>query len=343
MLKITHLIPYDGIGGVEAAARTFPYFRDEDMEFKTDYIFDTNSWLWKYLRDKNIIDLLSSVLYYCNKNNDVLIVSLWRACIVGLLVKIWRRRMSLILFLHDSEDSHFCDWLFTRLAASVADEIWVDSNATLTRRGSFLQKKRRRIISFVARRFEASLKEKVEPFFIFWGRLATQKGLERAIRLFAEIRKNSPGAKFTIIGPDMGCLHDLRQTCGEMGLANSVSFVGPAEHAEIANLARKACFYLQTSAHEGMAMSVVEAMQMGLVPVVTGVGEIVHYCRHGLNAIIVETDEQAIGDVQELLNSNARYQRLRSASIEAWKEKPLYRESMLNACKMLGPSLTPGH
>ena len=38
-----------------------------------------------------------------------------------------------------------------------------------------------------------------------------------------------------------------------------------------------ASFYLQTSKFEGFAMSVVESMMMGLVPVVTPVGEIGRY------------------------------------------------------------------
>ena len=46
-----------------------------------------------------------------------------------------------------------------------------------------------------------------------------------------------------------------------------------------------------------MAFSVVEAMQLGLVPVVTAVGEIRAYCHNGQNAVRIETDEQAVEDV----------------------------------------------
>jgi glycosyltransferase involved in cell wall biosynthesis len=93
--------------------------------------------------------------------------------------------------------------------------------------------------------------------------------------------------------------------------------------------------YLQTSNFEGMAMSVVEVMQMGLVPVVTFVGEIAAYCRNGCNAVIVESERQTVADLIRLLDSNELYQALRSAAIATWDDKPLYRDSMLDACRAL--------
>jgi glycosyltransferase involved in cell wall biosynthesis len=98
---------------------------------------------------------------------------------------------------------------------------------------------------------------------------------------------------------------------------------------------RGACFYLQTSIYEGMAMSVVEAMQLGLLPVVTPVGEIGSYCRDGGNAVVVNNDERAVADVLHLLTDPAAYGTLRQQAIEEWLDKPLYRESVLAACEAL--------
>jgi len=334
MLNVTHLIPSDGIGGVEIAAKTFSFYVDESIAFRVAFMSDRSP---KQTIKANALvsNIFSNVFRYYRSEVDVLIVSLWKACIVGLMVKAFKPRTRLILFLHCSKDRHILDAILTNLAGLVSDEIWADSDVTANERLLFAQKNKCKVISFVTRRFKAPLKEKVEPSFIFWGRLHAQKGLERSIRIFRAIRKKFPGAIFRVIGPDGGCLEDLKRICEDAGLNDSVMFMGPADHDRITHLARDACFYLQTSVYEGVAMSVVEAMQMGLVPVVSAVGDVGSYCHHGRNAIIVQTDEQAIHDVTKLLNSNDQYQRLRAAAIAAWRDKPLYRDSMLNACKEL--------
>ena len=48
-------------------------------------------------------------------------------------------------------------------------------------------------------------------------------------------------------------------------------------------------------------MSVVEAMQIGLVPIVTPVGEIARYCVDGKNAVWVQEDATAVDAVMRLI------------------------------------------
>ena len=110
-------------------------------------------------------------------------------------------------------------------------------------------------------------------------------------------------------------------------------FKGQVTFDEIICYACQASFYLQTSVLEGFAMSVVESMQLGLVPVVTPVGEIGFYCINGKNAVIVDSDKQAAEDVLSLLASNDHYQSLRTMAIATWKDHVLYQDSVLNACK----------
>jgi glycosyltransferase involved in cell wall biosynthesis len=85
-----------------------------------------------------------------------------------------------------------------------------------------------------------------------------------------------------------------------------------------------------------MAMSVVEAMQLGLVPVVTPVGEIPRYCLNGLNSIIVSDDERAVEDVLLALNKAETFQSLRRNAIATWDEIPVYKDSVIEACLALG-------
>ena len=82
-----------------------------------------------------------------------------------------------------------------------------------------------------------------------------------------------------------------------------------------------------------MAMSVVEAMQLGLVPVVTPVGEIRNYCRQGENAILIQSDEAAVDDVMKVLRDVEGYVTMQNEAAATWLGKPLYADSMLAACR----------
>ncbi|MDA3834424.1 MAG: glycosyltransferase family 4 protein [Spirochaetales bacterium] len=333
MAKILHIIPYDGVGGVESAARSVGAVSDQTFELVIEFIFKNvttgkGRWLtfipWP---------LFSAAWRASRPDIDVLVMSLWRSAIVGLIAKLLRPKVKLVAFLHNSKDAHLFDFLFTRLAVLFATEVWADSSATLNCRVPWIQKKSCRVISFVTRRFDITPEMHVKPSFIFWGRINKTKGLDRSLHLFAEIHKRHPEAHLQIIGPDGGSLLVVQALCASLGLRDVVRFSGVATHDEICDFARQASFYLQTSNYEGMAMSVVESMQLGLVPVVTPVGEISSYCRHGENAIIVRSDEKAIQDVDDLLASNERYQVLRVNAIATWKDRPLYRDSFLAACE----------
>ena len=328
--KIVHLIPYDGIGGVETAARSMGELNHNGIDFKVEFIFKKGGFgLF------NPLALLFAVGRIFSRNPDVLIVSLWRSAIVGILAKCLRPRLRLVVFIHDTADAHFLDFIITRLALLLTYSVWADSMASLRERFPGLISQKCQVISFVTQRFKIAPEQKVKPCFIFWGRLHQKKGLDHALLIFAEIIKHQPTAQFWIIGPDGGVFQSTQRLCESLGLKDKVSFLGAATLDEIENYAHKATFYLQASRYEGMAMSVVEAMQMGLVPIVTPVGEIPSYCSHGINALIIKANRQVVEDVNDLLNNNEKYQTIRNKAIATWKERPLYAQSILQACELL--------
>ena len=336
--KIVHLAPRNGIGGVETAVRSTEKLKHDGIDFKVNYIVkvfpSARAWQ-RWAAFISPLPLLLAARKVISGRADVLIVSLWRSAIVGILAKCLRPKLKLVVFIHNATDVHWLDFIFTRLAMRLALEVWSDSQASLRERFPHLSPERCRVISFVTRRLEALPARKVSPDFIFWGRINAQKGLDHALRIFAEVLKEQPGARFWIIGPDEGLLRTTQQLSKSLGLTSNVFFLGTATLAEIADHALKATFYLQTSLYEGMAMSVVEAMQMGLVPIVTPVGEIPSYCNHRVNALIVKSDRQVVENVRDLLSSNKKYQSIRFNTIETWKNAPLYAESVLQACEEL--------
>lgn len=332
---VLHIVPYDGIGGVETAARSMSKIKHDSIDFEVNFIFEKVPLPRQRWASFNPLSFLRAIRKIVIDPPDVLIVSLWRSAIVCVIAKLLRPNLKLVVFIHSAKDVHWLDFIFTRFAIVLAHEVWADSQASQSGRLTCAEQEKSRIISFVTGHFEMLPVRAVSPDFIFWGRITPEKDLDRALRIFAEVFSRQPSARFWIIGPDGGALAAMQQLCNVLGVTKAVAFLGVAMQDEIAAHARTASFYLQTSQFEGMAMSVVESMQMGLVPVVTPVGEIASYCRQGENAVLVESDQQAIETILSLLNCDTVYQEMRSKAVLTWKGKPRYAESVLLACEAL--------
>jgi len=337
-VSVVHLIPSFGIGGVEHAASTMLADAEEeknDFSFSVETIFDLGLPRKWYFLNNPYYYFKSAINISANRDTELLIVSLWRSCLVGLLVKILRPKIKLIVFLHSADDAHLIDKLLHRVILLFSDEVWSDSNETLRRRFSNSYIHKSRIISFVTARLAPLPAQHVKPVFIFWGRLHAQKNLWLSIDIFSVITSKYADSFFHIIGPDDGDLDKLKAQVESLKLQNSVAFHGGMNFEKIRKIAASASFYLQTSKQEGMAMSVVEAMQFGLVPIVTPVGEISDYARHGDNSIIVNNHADAIEDIISLLQNDLTYQKIRARSISTWSTHPLYRDSIISAFRDL--------
>ncbi len=335
-LQFLHLIPHDGVGGVEVAAKYTSTIDTDHFALKVDYIYQA---LQQATGDKQTYaawPLIKKAVSLARSDVDFLVLSLWRACIVGILVKLMRPRIKLVLFLHNTHDAHWMDKLFTRLAAKCCVELWVDCERTARFRLPTMPAVPIRVVSYVTRRMQRP-RESAQPgpSFAFWGRLATSKNVGRAIQIFQRIAARHPQARFTIIGPDGGDQQRLQALSQTLGLGQSVHFVGPVSHAQLPLAIGDASFFIQTSHFEGMSMATVEAMQLGLVPVVTPVGELPNYCRQGQNAILIESDDQAVYDIEAVLGDKACFHAMRTHAMAYWDEKPLYRESITAHCQTL--------
>ena len=102
------------------------------------------------------------------------------------------------------------------------------------------------------------------------------------------------------------------------------SFYSQHSFDEITNLSRHHSFYLQFSLYEGFSLSVCEAMQLGLVPVVTPVGEISNYCTHLVNSICHHDIDSTVSCLVKILSGDLSYHDLQSNSISYWNSKPSY-------------------
>lgn len=330
MMKAIHLVPYDAVGGVEVAARSIADSEYSGLKFVKSYLVDKRAGE----SENRPAAYFRTLLRLQTAKPDLVIASLWRCCAVMLIHKLVSPRTRCVTFLHSAHDVHWTDYLLNRLAMWISDEIWTDSRTTLDARVPVRWIGKSRVISFMVERSHVPPVRLPKPHFVFWGRLHQQKGLDRALRIFGEIAKRRPDARFSVIGPDGGQLVFLEKQIKSEGI-EGICFLGSMERSAIFQFAKECAFYLQTSLEEGMGMSVVEAMQAGLVPVVTPVGEIGTYCVNGDNAILVDNDESTVQSVLRLLDDPTRYQILSKSASQTWQDKPLYRDDVLAACQNL--------
>jgi glycosyltransferase involved in cell wall biosynthesis len=265
---------------------------------------------------------------------DVLIASLWQSVPAAMLIRLLRPRTRLVFMLHSEKTWHPADTIFSRLAMHAADMVWADSGVTLAGR-RLPARKPRRIISFVMRRLMPlpGAASAPAPRFVSWARISPEKGMDRALQLIADLRKRGVDARFDVWGPDGGELTRLERLRLELGLGDSVRFRGPARHEDLPEIAAGHSFFLQLSRFEGMAMAAVEAMQLGLVPVVTPVGQMAEYVREGLTGIVVDPADiaGAADRLTRLLADPATFRSMREMVQERWRDAPLYADDVCSA------------
>lgn len=124
------------------------------------------------------------------------------------------------------------------------------------------------------------------------GRLTKQKRMDRFIKVIAAVRRTFP-VQAVVAGPDMGCLGELQALVSELGLNDSVRFIGAVPDAR--TLMPAFDLLLMTSDHEGMPNVVLEAMAAGVPPVVTPVNGISELIEDGVTGLLSST-----WDVEEL-------------------------------------------
>ena len=340
--RVVHIIPYDAVGGVEAAAASSPGGCHPGFWFRK-----------LYLVSKGAHPPVDSVDHGpCVSESDprayvialktlwkvrprLVIASLWRRCIVLLAYKLIQPGIQAVTFLHSACDVHWLDKAVNRLAMRWSAEVWTDSLTTLEARVPAALRHRARVISMMIDRQPEPDWKSPEPTFIFWGRLSWEKDLSHALRLFAQLHERFPAALFHLVGPDAGDRESLSREAVRLGVASRIVFHGPMDQPRIFQLARTCSFYLQTSRREGMAMSVLESMQLGLIPVVTAVGEISRYCRDDENGILIGDDAVTVERVGRLLADHQQSRMMAKRAWATWQDQPLYREDVIAGCTRL--------
>lgn len=344
MKKIIHIIPQDGLGGVEQAARSLNLENINDLDIEVAFI--AGQALSSNIKITTISEStkLNSIRFYINgfsylldSKPDVIICSLWRSNIIGITYTLYRRLLcckpiKLITFVHSNRFTNIVDKIVTKTSALIADEVWFDSLAS---KKFFFDKKespKAKLISFFIKTPLIKTYGELNNF-VYWGRLSRVKRVDKAIKLFDKIQKYSPHSVFYIYGPNDGELENLRRLVNSLELKNKVFFMGPKAPGEYPKEILSSKFFISTSLNEGMGISVSEAMQLGLVPIVTPVGEIANYCSNNFNSIYF--DASTSEKLKIVLEDNSSFNFLRKNAIACWKNRPTYSEDFISNCRRI--------
>ena len=117
--------------------------------------------------------------------------------------------------------------------------------------------------------FEAFPALRGQRLLLFLGRLHAKKGLQVLCQAWREIEARWPDAHLVLAGPDAGNMQlSLEQLCGTLG-SRRVTFTGMLEGALKWSALQAAEVFLLPSYSEGLSVSVLEAMGMGLPVIVS--------------------------------------------------------------------------
>jgi glycosyltransferase involved in cell wall biosynthesis len=332
-VRVLHICHDLSIGGVEEAIRSYTHDSTTNISFEVITIDSKYNSLPQNRNTRvayggkglnNPISFYRCLKFLLTHKADIVIFSLWRSTLLGLLAKPFKRA-KFVCFLHNESYKNFIDAWIHKISIRNFDHIFVDSECTQRSLVPENKNTNTSIISFKTKKL-SPLGANKSYNFIYWGRIAKQKRIDRLLKFMTHLKNTITEAHLTLIGPE--------EYNFDYSLADNFSHHGPKTFDEIKRIATSSSFFILTSDHEGMAMSVVEAMEMGLVPVVTPVGQIPHYCKDKNNAIFLNFDDidswdETIHFIQKLTKTD--YTRMSNLARGTWTNTLSYTDSINKA------------
>ncbi len=106
--------------------------------------------------------------------------------------------------------------------------------------------------------------------FLYIGRLSQNKNIRSLLKTFSFLKsKHSIKGKLKIIGPAWDVsVEELSALSKDLGIENDLSFYGVLSPEKIKKEAETCGYFVSASQYEGFGMSMIEAMSVGLIPLV---------------------------------------------------------------------------
>lgn len=125
---------------------------------------------------------------------------------------------------------------------------------------------------------------------LYVGRLSPEKDLETLVRAAALVSRRRPSFRLGIAG-EGPCGERLKSLAGDLGIHEQVRFLGAV--SDVSALLHTARVFVLSSVSEGLPVTVLEAMAMGLPVVATAVGGTPEAVDHGVNGLLIPSGDPA--------------------------------------------------
>lgn len=135
--------------------------------------------------------------------------------------------------------------------------------------------------------------QKPEVFtMIYLNRLVKMKGIERGLKVFQLVKAHIPSARFQVVGRgEDGYVNFLKDYCSELGILDSVDFLGFIDGSEKFDLLGKAHVLINPSYLEGWGLVNIEANRMGTPVVAFNVRGCSDSVQHGVSGYLSDDDD----------------------------------------------------
>lgn len=268
-------------------------------------------------------------------NPDFIISSMWKSSGLSIPYKIFDKKAGLAGFFHTSYSPHMPYRISMKLLTYFQDLCLADSNVTKDYATSVYKTTNTHVIPYLFPFEQKTRPREFDPKKIslsYFGILSPVKRVDRALE-FCKICK-AHGLNFIFDMYAHGAVDEYNQKIREMGLAENVFIKMTLPLNQVIDRMQQYDFLLQLSDHEGMALSVVEAMNCGVVPIVTPVGEIANYSVDGMNALWLNKPfdqnlEKLFEKFMIIVNDRSAYNKLSSSATVSFDDYRKYSESLL--------------
>lgn len=174
---------------------------------------------------------------------------------------------------------------------------------------------------------ESYPEEDILPFaqrpidFLFLGRLGAEKGTDNLLKVLQNLQRT--GHRFRCVLAGDGPVQDYSQWVHEAKIDDQVSFAGWVQGDEKRKLLRESKILLLPSRHEGMPMSILEAMAFGEAVISTKVGGIPEAVEDNASGVLIEPDneEKLHATIDRLFDDPALAERMGQRGREIVEQK----------------------
>jgi alpha-1,3-mannosyltransferase len=167
----------------------------------------------------------------------------------------------------------------------------------------------------------ANLESRPLTQWIYWGRFAANKRVDRLLPLLKQAVDVDPCVRLSLVGRMTVEQHrEISDLVDSLHLQRHVSLYGEASEAELLEHIRGAGVFITATAYEGFGLTLLEAMAAGLVVACPDIAPLNHIVRSWESGVFFEFDggegdSRTIRDLLELERSQLMRMRDRATSI----------------------------